>query len=143
MKYFDLILVLLFSLIFISPNCFGQELESSSDESNQELYDFHISKHQRLKKTGFILLGSGVAASIAGALIASNSDGIFDDSDNLGTGAILFTAGALTTISSVPVFIVSGSNKRKAAALVQVGKHQIFDTMSISQFVSIGVKIEF
>lgn len=135
--------MVLFSLILMVPGCFGQELETASNESNQERYDFHMTKHKKLKKTGFILLGSGVAASIAGALIASNSDGIFDDSDNLGSGAILFTAGVLTTISSVPVFIVSGSNKRKAEAFLKVESNSPSSKpLSNSQYISIGVNIE-
>ena len=143
MKYHSSILTVLFSLMLFAPGCFSQELESTRNETNQKSYDFHMAKHKKLKKTGFILLGSGVAATVVGALIASNSEGIFDDSDNLGSGAILTTAGILTTISSIPVFIVSGSNKRKAETFLKVELNSpIGIPFPNSQYISIGVNIE-
>ena len=135
-------MVILAAFFFLTYG-YGQQVEVSTDQSNQEMYDFHYEKHKKQKKTGFILLGSGVAATLAGVLIGSNSDS-WSDEANLGTGAILVTAGALTTISSIPVFIVSGSNKRKAQAYVQSGQYQIIDlTLDNSSYLSIGLKIEF
>lgn len=136
-------LILLTVLLLSIQSLKCQEIEPSNTQSNKEMYDFHYEKHKKQKKTGFILLGSGVAATLAGVLIGSNSDS-WSDEANLGTGAILVTAGALTTISSIPVFIVSGSNKRKAQAYVQSGQYQIIDlTLDNSSYLSIGLKIEF
>ena len=135
-----LVLALFFSLTF-GP-CLGQEIQELTEQSIQEKYDFHYSKHKKLRKTGFILLGVGVASMGAGALIANNAD-TWSDEDNLGAGAGFFTAGLLTTISSVPVFIVSGSHKRKAKAYVQAEYQMKKINLETSKYVSLGVRIEF
>jgi len=142
MKKSNIPFAIIAAFVFVIHS-FGQKVEVSTDQFNQEKYDFHYSKHKKQKKTGFILLGSGVAASLAGVLIGSNSDSLYDEA-NLGTGAILVTAGALTAISSIPVFIVSGSNKRKAQTYVQLDRVPISNLgYSKSDLVSVGVKIEF
>ena len=135
--------IVIIAAFFFCAYSYAQQVEVSTDQSNQEMYDFHYEKHKKQKKTGFILLGSGVAASLAGVLIGSNSDSLYDEA-NLGTGAILVTAGALTTISSIPVFIVSGSNKRKAESYVSLSGNQSLDvTTPKTPLMTVGVKIEF
>ena len=129
-------LILLTVLLLTIQSLYCQEIESSNTRSNKEMYDFHYEKHKKQKKTGFILLGSGVAVFVGGGLIGANND--------LDFGMVALTAGALTTISSIPVFIVSGSNKRKAQAYVQSGRYQMIDmTLPSSNLVSVGVKLNF
>ena len=133
-------ILFLIAILFYFQTAQCQEPDSSRNTSNQELYDYFITKHKKQKKTGLILLGSGLAATGVGIIIM-NSNG-FDDA-GLG-GFWLFTAGSLTTISSIPVLIISGSNKRKAETYVQLGQYRQIDfTMPDSKVVSVGVKIEF
>ena len=136
-----LILIIVSFLTIQALQC--QEIDSLSTQSREEMYDFHFTKHKKQKKTGLILLGSGVVATGAGLLIAANSNVLSDDG-GFGTGAGLVLAGSVTTIVSIPYLISSGSNKRKAAAFVQIGEHDLIDlTMPYSKSFSVGFKIEF
>ena len=119
----------------------GQLTDTLTTETNQELYDYFITKHKKQNKTGLILLGTGLAAMGTGLLIASSDD---DWGDGFVAGGYIFYAGVLTTISSIPVLIISGSNKRKAQTYVQVGQQQSMDfAVRDSKLYSVGIKIEF
>lgn len=136
-----LILIIVSFLTIQALQC--QEIDSLSTQSREEMYDFHFTKHKKQKKTGLILLGSGVVATGAGLLIAANSNVLSDDG-GFGAGAGLVLAGSVTTIVSIPYLISSGSNKRKAAAFVQIGEHDLIDlTMPYSKSFFVGFKIEF
>ena len=135
MKTLMLFLVLIFT--FQLAHC--QETEPLTVQSNQEMYDFYISKQKKLKTTGWILLGTGAAAMGVGAAIGLNE--IFSEDR---TGETLFFAGVLTTISSIPVFIISGSNKRKAKAILASGEVGIGAIpFNNTRYASIGLKVDF
>jgi len=135
-------LIILIVLMFTFNLAQSQAVDSLTLQSEQEMHDFYISKHKKQKKTGLILLGSGVVAAGVGFLIADNSS-LFADDDGFAAGTGLFLVGGLTTIASIPVLISSGSNKRKAAAYVQFGEQQLIDlTFPSSKIVSVGVKID-
>lgn len=124
----------------------GQTLDSltinAPKETNQEMYDYFMAKQKKQNKAGLIMLGSGVAATVVGAVLVHNSDSWSDGDWTAGT--ILVMGGVLTTISSIPVLIISGSNKRKAETYLQVGHHQMRDlNFPGSQQVTVGVKIKF
>ena len=136
-------LVFIIFILFTYNSVYSQEIDSITSQSKEEMYDFHFEKHKKQKKTGLILLGSGLVASGAGLLIAANSN-IFSDDGGFGTGAGLVLAGSVTTLVSIPYLISSGSNKRKAAAYVQIGEHQQIELiLPNSKIVSVGVKLEF
>ncbi len=136
---------ILFTLILLAfQSVHGQEIDSLSAQTRQELYDFHFEKHKKQKKTGLILLGSGLVATITGTLIARNSDILGDDTEGFDAGASIALLGSLATISSIPVLISSGVNKRKASAYVNLSEYQPGDmTFPRSQSITVGVKIEF
>lgn len=135
-------LSILLVLIFTFQSVQSQVTDSLTEKSNQEMYDFYSLKHKKLKKTGFILLGAGLAATGGSLLLVANAS--LSDDSTWTAGGILFIAGSLSTIASIPVFIVSGSNKRKAKAIlgsgnVGIGAIPFNDT----RYVSVGVKINF
>ena len=139
MKKVVLTLFLLFSFSWAE----SQVIDSLNVESKQEIYDFHYAKSKKQKKTGFILLGSGIAATGAGLLIAANSNVLSDDG-GFGTGAGLVLVGSVATVVSIPYLISSGVNKRRAAAYVQVGEFQTIDAaFQNSKLVSVGFKFDF
>jgi len=136
-------LFLIILLIFIYNEGCSQVMDSLTAQSNQEKYDLYFSKHKKQKKTGLILLGSGVVATGAGLLIAANSNVLSDDGA-FGSGAVLTLVGSVTTIVSIPYLISSGVNKRKASAYVQIEKQEFIDlTMPNSELLSAGIKFEF
>ena len=102
-----LILALLFTFL---PKVQAQSLESKI------LIEEYIKRSEKQKKTGLILLGAGVGSVIIGTVLFGT--GWNDDSSfALGSGAVLFTAGSISTLVSIPVLISSASNGRKAAKL--------------------------
>lgn len=138
MKNYSSIFGVFLCLWLIPQFSSGQELETSSYESKQEMYEYYSSNQRKLKKTGFILLGAGVASMAVGYTVAVNSS-----LDDFEPGMLLTTVGYMSVTASIPLFIIAGSNKRKAKALVQMGRHQMMDmTLSSSQYVSLGVRFD-
>jgi len=139
MKNFSAVIGIILCLLFIPHNSYGQTLEFTGDQSKKEMYTFYTSRHKKLKKTGLILLGAGVAATITGYTILYNQSW----NDDWTPGLLLFMGGAITTTASIPVLIIAGSNKRKAEALVLMGRHQMMDmTLTSSRYISVGLKVE-
>ena len=130
-------------LIFTFQLAQSQVTESLTEKSEQEMYDFYILKHKKLKKTGWILLGAGLAVAGGGYAIAANSN-VLDSGGGFVPGSLLLIAGSLSTVASIPVFVVSGSNNRKAKEILGSGKIGIggipFDNQ---RYVSVGLRIDF
>ena len=127
-------------LIFTFQSVQSQVTDSLTVKSNQEMYDFYISKHKKLKTTGWILLGTGVAAMGVGVAIAANS--LYSDDGE--PGAILFVAGGLATISSFPVLGNANKNKKKAKAILGSGEVGIGAIpFNDTRYASVGIKINF
>jgi hypothetical protein len=93
-------------LIFTFQSVQSQVTDSLTAQSIQEMYDFYSSNNKKLKKTGWILLGSGVVTMGVGFAMGFNEDSEL-------TGSILMTLGLSTTISSIPVFIIAKKIKEK------------------------------
>jgi len=141
MKYaLSIFLVLIFTFQLVQ--C--QVTDTLTQKSQQEMYDFHIQKHKKLKKTGWILLGAGLVTVGGGYAIAATSDGLFGSGDGFEAGSILIMTGTLSMAASIPVFIISGSNKRKAEAILETGNIGFgsipFDNQ---RYVSVGLRIDF
>lgn len=135
----------LFALMLLAfQSVQGQKIDSLSAQTRQELYDFHFEKHKKQKKTGLILLGSGLVATVTGVLVARNSNLLGEDTEGFDIGTSLAVVGSLATISSIPVLISSGVNKRKASAYVNLSEYQPADlTFPGPQSITVGLKIEF
>ena len=126
-------------IIFTFQLAQSQVTDTLTQKSQQESYDFYIQNQKKLKKTGWILLGAGAAAAVGGALIVNNND-----LDEIGSGVIITTAGVVSMATSIPFFVISGSNKRKAEAIMETGKigfgSNSFDNQ---KYVSVGLRINF
>jgi hypothetical protein len=77
--------------------------------------DYYLTKSKKQKSAAIILLAGGGAAVAVGLLIGDSKESSFDDA---ATGVIVGGVGVLSMIGSIPLFIASGKNKRKAANLV-------------------------
>ena len=71
----------------------------------------YLVKSKNQKTAAWILLGGGVALIGTGFLVGDSKNSTFDDA---ATGAFLAGIGVLSSIGSIPLFIASGKNKRKA-----------------------------
>jgi hypothetical protein len=109
-KLFLLILVTTFG-----TSSFAQMKESSYAKTLKQDY---LRKSRNQRTTGFILLGAGTALTITGYLIISNNQ-VEDYLNPLtvvesGAGAGVATIGMLTAVASIPFFILSYNNNKRA-----------------------------
>lgn len=104
-----------------SNNAIGQVLTEDKNQSQQELYDFHLSKKKTNSIAAWITLGGGLAMVVGGISI-NMSGGIVDgDSTNNNKGLWLSYLGGATTLISIPLFISAGKHRKKAKIQLQNG----------------------
>jgi hypothetical protein len=96
------------SVIVLVTQTFCQKIPEHQPDS--QVYFLNKSKSQ--KSGGWSLLGAGTGLVLVGLLIGNRESSSFDDA---ATGAILGGLGVVSALGSIPLFIASGKNKRKAA----------------------------
>jgi hypothetical protein len=116
------IILIAMTLIF-SASTFGQQVNPSPGLTR----DYYLQKSKKKKKTGTILLAGGATLVLAGVLIPKGDEkgtsytlyGLvpYTDYENDGIKAALALTGITAMLVSIPFFIASGKNKRKAQAL--------------------------
>ena len=87
-------------LLVLATVSFSQQTNPTQPLTRED----YLKKSKSQKITAFVLLGAGVTTL---AIISKGNTSF----DVLGTLAV---AGTLSTLGSIPVFIASGRNKRKA-----------------------------
>jgi hypothetical protein len=88
---------------------------SQQPNSTQPLtHDDYLKKSKNQKSAAWALLGGGVALMGIGYLVGDQKESSFDDA---ATGAVMAGVGILAAIGSIPLFIASGKNKRKAMSI--------------------------
>ena len=114
------ILLLIFFMNVFKIDAQINEPGSFTNEQHR-MADLLLKKSKKQKITAWILLGAGAGASLAGYIIAKNSINYSNPEDLFGlfshreqTGVILFLAGVAPIVASVPFFIASVRNKKKA-----------------------------
>ena len=93
-------------LVIMTTSILGQQAPSVKT-------DYQL-KSKNQKSTAWVLLGGGAVLIGAGFLIGDRKESSFDDA---GTGVVIGGIGVLATLGSIPLFIASAKNKRKARAL--------------------------
>ncbi len=73
----------------------------------------YLTKSKNQKEAAWALLGGGAAFIGLGFIVGDGKEASFDDA---ATGGVLAGVGLLSIIGSIPLFIASGKNKRKAKA---------------------------
>jgi cytochrome c biogenesis factor len=88
--------------------------------------DAYLEKSKRLKSTGAVMVGVGIAATVMGIVMAHNAH--VDDNPlsylNKLPGQMLIVAGVTTALCSIPIYIKAGKYQRQAAAL-SIGNRNI------------------
>jgi hypothetical protein len=87
-------------LLILSFTSFCQDTQPSTPLTRED----YLKKSKTQKVLGFVFLGAGAITLIS--VSGGNTD--------LGTAGVLIVAGGLATLTSIPLFIASGKNKRKA-----------------------------
>ena len=93
----------------------------------------YLTKSKNQKTAAWVLLGGGTALIATGFIIGDGKNASFDDAAE---GALLAGVGLLSTIGSIPLFIASGKNKRKAmkaSAFIKMEKAPSFQNQSLKQ----------
>jgi hypothetical protein len=104
------IIILLF--FFAVQTVIGQEAEPIQ-ESTEKTYDYYSLKQHQNSKAARICLLTGAGLIAVGGIVAVAGIANWDSSATP-IGASMFVLGTATAIASIPLFIIAGSNKRKA-----------------------------
>lgn len=137
MKKTFIILILFFFILKAS----GQGVSNA----NNTKY-FYLQKSKNQKTTGWILLSGGAAITIIGVIGFSSSFDIWDDSSGTDIYGYMFVGGPIVCLSSIPLFISSASNARKAAT-ISIGNQPILlpkqNTINQNSQIALTLKITF
>ena len=120
--------IILFTILLtVSAASFTQTINPSQPLTRAD----YVKKSKSQKTAAWVLLGGGFALSTTGALISSRKaaedlagafTGVFfgdpEPQNNYTGETILLVGGVVAMLSSIPLFIASGKNRRKAAASV-------------------------
>ncbi|RYE00914.1 MAG: hypothetical protein EOP50_02920 [Sphingobacteriales bacterium] len=94
-------------LLIVSTSSFSQQSDPSQPITRQDYFE----KSKKQKTAAWVLLAGGAGLIGEGHLIGNGDESTFDDAAAGGIFAIL---GVLSAIGSIPLFIASGRNKRRA-----------------------------
>lgn len=109
-------------MLLITDTLFSQQTTPSTVLTKQD----YLKKSKNKKTAAWVLLGGGTAFTIIGLANAMNgvenslyginlTTGQVDE--NITSGSIFFITGAAAILGSIPFFISSGKNKRKAISM--------------------------
>lgn len=100
-------LLSLFCVFVITLHLFAQQGTTRATLTKDDY--LKMSKNQ--KKAGWFLVGGGAALIVTGIAIGDGDNATFDDA---ASGGIIAVVGIASALGSIPLFIASGRNKRKA-----------------------------
>lgn len=114
-------------------------------DTNQ-LAQSYLKKSKSQKTAAWILLSAGAVATTAGVIIAANQVShmdIFYDSPPPDDATVVLTiSGTVAMLTSIPLFIASKKNKRKAHLYLNGGHAMISPNIKMGKFYSVGVRLE-
>ena len=108
-------LLLVFVSVLIYSESFSQQTNPGPSLSKQD----YLTKSKKQKTAAWGLLGFGAAMLVGGTIIASSeAEDRWDEGggEGLEAAAVVAAIGVAAMAGSIPFFIASGKNKRKAAA---------------------------
>src|SRR5262245_37245626 len=106
-------LLLVFAFLFV--------FQSQSNAQNDSLRQHYLKMSKSQNSGAWVMFGAGITCIIVGVIVAEPVETSLRASlgqevnTKKGTGA--FIAGAVFIAGSIPLFIASGKNKRKAASI--------------------------
>lgn len=105
-----------FLLVLISLFLFLPKTQAQQSQESKILIEEYLDQSERQKKTGLIMLGTGVGSVLLGTVVFGAA---WNSGSNFAGGASVFllTAGSISTLISIPILVSSASNGRKAAKI--------------------------
>ena len=96
-------------ILFLALQSFGQNQPLSKED--------YLQKSKNQKTTGWILLAGGTTIAVAGLVSMNNQDFWSSDNSSYDASGFLFLGGLAVDLASIPFFISSAKNARKAATI--------------------------
>ena len=95
---------------------------SLSAQATTETREYYLNKSKNQKTAGYILAGGGGALIIAGIIVGdgdnnNNDPNELDFGPNFDFGMWLVGGGVVSALASIPLFIGSSNNAKKAATI--------------------------
>jgi predicted MFS family arabinose efflux permease len=100
-------IILLMTLLLLIVTSFCQITTNSTLSK-----DYYLNKSKSQKTAAWILLAGGAAVAVGAAILDVSSDWSKSETPYL----IALSTGCVSMLGSIPLFIASGKNKRKAMA---------------------------
>ena len=144
--------VVIFSMLsscFFTPGIQAQHIEEGYTDLQVQNNRYYSKKHKNQKKTAWILMGSGTALTVGG-VIAQTATATVDlvtmmtgsEPEFNQTGSYVALAGIASMATSIPFFIASGKNKKRANISLQEQKITMGNKMNQqASYQSISLKI--
>ncbi len=138
-------------LILFTVNAFSQQLNTKAPQTA----DAYLAKSKKQKKTGTILLAVGATLIVASFIIPRGDltyDGICigpyctDEYKNDGLKSAVLAGGALSALGSLPFFLSSRKNRRRATSVsIKAERFKTLHSSNISSagFPVLAVKLKF
>ena len=104
-------------VLLLAAFCMSFYAQTNDSTYRYTLKNEYLRKSRNQRTTGFILLGAGAILTITGVVMVNNgNDDILNPGNwvDTGAGAGIATIGILSTATSIPFFIMSASNNKKA-----------------------------
>ncbi|RNI38855.1 hypothetical protein EFY79_04115 [Hanamia caeni] len=146
-KILSILLLIFFSNIF--------KVNAQIDKPDSPISAQHKMGHLLLKTShnqktaAWILLGAGAGVAIAGAIIGTNAVKNADPDEPFDifprgslTGGGMVLGGAAAMVTSVPFFIASGKNKKKAKLFVQNDWQTFLRRLKKGNAYSVGISLK-
>src|SRR5690349_17925632 len=111
-------------LLAIAINSLCQQVDNLKSIAKAD----YLRKSKNKKTAAWVLLGGGIAMGITGTIVYNNAYnkaavedpwfGTALETANINaTGVLIATVGVLAAVGSIPFFIASGKNKKKARSM--------------------------
>jgi|SRR5579872_430120 len=106
--------------------------------------DYYLNRSKNQKDVGWVFLGGGTAMAVIGIIVFSQGNILSADDSKTDVGGFLVLGGIVTDLASIPFFISSGKNARKAATISLIKQDLFFphhDGFGVRALAGISLKI--
>ena len=131
------------AILLVLTIALATNLYSQSSTNNKQML---LEKSKSQKTAGWILLAGGAALGVTGAVVFANSEFLSESDGNTDLGGFMMLGGSVAMLISIPMFISSANNARKAATLT-IGTQKLLiphaGKTALQLQPSIGLRINF